>query len=78
SLFVFPFPEPFVFVRWKNLRSLVPLRAPFFSKKHPGLINKIGSQARRTCYCRNSRCYTPEFHSGKCLFKGLTYKLCCR
>uniref|UniRef100_A0A2K6BF65 Mammalian defensins domain-containing protein n=1 Tax=Macaca nemestrina TaxID=9545 RepID=A0A2K6BF65_MACNE len=36
-----------------------------------------GSQARHTCYCRNKRCFTPEFRAGKCKVEGRTYKLCC-
>uniref|UniRef100_A0A2K5NAN1 Mammalian defensins domain-containing protein n=1 Tax=Cercocebus atys TaxID=9531 RepID=A0A2K5NAN1_CERAT len=49
-----------------------------FEENRLSTLRASCSQARRTCYCRTSRCYTPEFHSGKCLFKGLTYKLCCR
>uniref|UniRef100_A0A8J8YRR5 Alpha-defensin N-terminal domain-containing protein n=1 Tax=Papio anubis TaxID=9555 RepID=A0A8J8YRR5_PAPAN len=41
-----------------------------FEENGLSTLRASGSQARRTCYCRNSRCYTPEFHSG--------YKLCCR
>uniref|UniRef100_A0A5F8AQZ0 Mammalian defensins domain-containing protein n=1 Tax=Macaca mulatta TaxID=9544 RepID=A0A5F8AQZ0_MACMU len=43
----------------------------------PSLLS-TGSQARRTCYCRNKRCFTPEFDAGKCKVERRTYKLCCR
>nr|XP_005562622.2 neutrophil defensin 6-like [Macaca fascicularis] len=49
-----------------------------FEENGLSTLRASGSQARRTCYCRTGHCYTPEFHSGKCLFKCHTYKLCCR
>ncbi|XP_065374742.1 neutrophil defensin 6-like [Macaca fascicularis] len=49
-----------------------------FEENGLSTLRDSGSQARRTCYCRNKRCFTPEFDAGKCKVERRTYKLCCR